>query len=46
MEFIKDTAELPADFDFHLLSRKQELLFGPETDYKWAVIDKPEACGE
>jgi hypothetical protein len=46
VKFIKDTAELPADFDFHLLSRKQELLFGPETDYKWAVIDKPEACGE
>lgn len=46
VKFIKDTAELPADFDFHLLSRKQELLFGLETDYKWAVIDKPEACGE
>lgn len=46
VKFIKDTAELPAGFDFHLLSRKQELLFGLETDYKWAVIDKPEACGE
>lgn len=45
-KFIKDTAELPADFDLHLLSKKQELLFSPETDYKWTVIDKPEACGE
>ena len=45
-KFIKDTAELPAGFDFSLLSKRQELLFGLETDYKWAVIDKPEACGE
>ena len=45
-KFIKDTAKLPAGFDFSLLSKRQELLFGLETDYKWAVIDKPEACGE